>query len=434
MMTLCNTIIIITASCSMLVPGPARYAVMTVGLAGFIMICIRPIGTPASTGRLLAMNIGWRQLAAFMAALPVVIAIYAVALFGTQLPKTAVGIGCAVAALLLAVIFWTGIICVYAVSTQLGIRYRVLGVLLGWIFPLNLMMLTLIIRTVKDETEFETEKTELNLLRATSNICSTKYPVLMVHGIFFRDFKHLNYWARIPRELMKNGATVYYGEQQSAASVMDCGAELAARITEIVRETGCGKVNIIAHSKGGLDARVAITHYSMDSYVASLTTVNTPHRGCIFAEELINNMPQSVVNKVSAAYNAAASRIGDKEPDFLAGVTDLTHSACAAFNQNTPDRPGVLYESIMSYCAKASGGRFPLNMSYHIVKRYDGRNDGLVAVDSAKWGSSFTLLEPEGRRGISHGDVIDLNRENIKGFDVRELYVGIVSSLKKRGF
>ena len=59
---------------------------------------------------------------------------------------------------------------------------------------------------------------------------------------------------------MKNGATVYYGEQQSAASVMDCGAELAARITEIVRETGCGKVNIIAHSKGGLDARVAITH------------------------------------------------------------------------------------------------------------------------------------------------------------------------------
>ena len=73
-------------------------------------------------------------------------------------------------------------------------------------------------------------------------------------------------------------------------------------------------------------------------------------------------------------------------------------------------------------------------MSYHIVKRYDGRNDGLVAVDSAKWGSSFTLLEPEGRRGISHGDVIDLNRENIKGFDVRELYVGIVSSLKKRGF
>ena len=73
MMTLCNTIIIITASCSMLVPGPARYAVMTAGLAGFIMICIRPIGTPASTGRLLAMNIGWRQLAAFMAALHFVV-------------------------------------------------------------------------------------------------------------------------------------------------------------------------------------------------------------------------------------------------------------------------------------------------------------------------------------------------------------------------
>ena len=39
----------------------------------------------------------------------------------------------------------------------------------------------------------------------------------------------------------------------------------------------------------------------------------------------------------------------------------------------------------------------------------------------------------KGHRGISHGDVIDMNRENIPGFDVREFYVGLVSELKDMG-
>ena len=126
--------------------------------------------------------------------------------------------------------------------------------------------------------------------------------------------------------------------------------------------------------------------------------------------------------------------LGDEAPDFLAAVTDLTASACEARNAATPDAPGVFYQSVMSYCRKAQHGKFPLNMTYPIVKHFDGLNDGLVAVDSAKWGDQFTLLEPRGHRGISHGDVVDLNRENIPGFDVREFYVSLVADLKNRGF
>ena len=50
------------------------------------------------------------------------------------------------------------------------------------------------------------------------------------------------------------------------------------------------------------------------------------------------------------------------------------------------------------------------------------------------WGESFTFYEPTGARGITHGDMIDLNRENVAGFDVREKYVEIVSGLKDKGF
>ena len=63
--------------------------------------------------------------------------------------------------------------------------------------------------------------------RAESEICKTKYPILLVHGVFFRDFRYVNYWGRIPKELQRNGATVYYGQQQSAAAVEDSGRELA---------------------------------------------------------------------------------------------------------------------------------------------------------------------------------------------------------------
>jgi triacylglycerol lipase len=82
---------------------------------------------------------------------------------------------------------------------------------------------------------------------------------------------------------------------------------------------------------------------------------------------------------------------------------------------------------------RAVGGKFPLNFSYHLVKHFDGYNDGLVGEDAFEWGEKYTFLTNEGLRGISHGDMIDLNRENIPGFDVREFYVQLVADLKNRG-
>ena len=51
-----------------------------------------------------------------------------------------------------------------------------------------------------------------------------------------------------------------------------------------------------------------------------------------------------------------------------------------------------------------------------------------------KWGADFTYVTPRKSRGITHGDMIDLMRENIDGFDVRETYVELVSGLKQKGF
>lgn len=69
-----------------------------------------------------------------------------------------------------------------------------------------------------------------------------------------------------------------------------------------------------------------------------------------------------------------------------------------------------------------------------LLRCFKGRNDGLVCIDSAKWGVFGGVLSNRHRRGISHGDIIDLKRKDYRGFDVIEWYVGHVSALRGAGF
>lgn len=331
-------------------------------------------------------------------------------------------------------VFWNGIIRVYLTSEQLGFRIRVWGLICGMIPIAHLIVLGIIIKTTGREVKVENDKIIKNKERHEDRICATKYPLLLVHGVFFRDFRYLNYWGRIPKELEENGATIFYGKQQSAASVAECGKEVADRILEICKDYNCDKVNIIAHSKGGLDSRYALNIPGIKEHVASLTTINTPHRGCEFADYLLSKIPQGQKDALANAYNAALKRLGDHDPNFIEAVTDLTASACKKRNEELADVYGVYYQSVGSKLNVAGNGRFPLNFSYHLVNAFDGANDGLVGYKSFEWGEDYQLLTVKGKRGISHGDVIDLNRENFDGFDVREFYVQLVAKLKNKGF
>lgn len=331
------------------------------------------------------------------------------------------------------IVFWNGIICVYLTSTQLGLKWRVIGIIFGFIPIANLIALFLILKTTTKECFFETQKLKLNKKRKDQKICDTKYPILLVHGVFFRDTKFFNYWGRIPKELETNGAKIFYGNHSSAASIADSAAELKERITEILAETGAKKVNIIAHSKGGLDCRYAIAKLDIGDCVASLTTINTPHKGCLFADCLLTKIPADIKDKVANTYNSTLKKLGEENPDFLAAVGDLTDEHCNALDAEMPTPKGVYCQSVGSVLTKAVNGKFPLNFSYHLVKYFSGDNDGLVDEKSFHWGENYTLLKPQANRGISHGDIIDLNRENISDFDVREFYVNLVADLKNKG-
>ena len=64
------------------------------------------------------------------------------------------------------------------------------------------------------------------------------------------------------------------------------GAVLAQQLDAITQYYGVSQVDIIAHSKGGIDAQTAIVWSGARSKVHSLFTMGTPHQGSILVDQL----------------------------------------------------------------------------------------------------------------------------------------------------
>lgn len=329
-------------------------------------------------------------------------------------------------------LLFSGTLRIFFTSRRLGVVRRIVMLLTWWIPVVNLVVLLYACRLVYEEYDFERERAALRALRVDSDLCATRYPLMLVHGIGFRDLRYFNYWGRIPRELKRNGAMIYYGNQEALGTIAYNAEDIRKRILQIREETGAEKVNIIAHSKGGLDARCAITTLGMSPYVASLTTMNTPHRGCRFVDYACR-LPEGFYRFVAGCFDRTFARFGDKSPDFYTATHQFSTEASARFNENTPDMPGVYYQSYTSKMRNPFS-HLLLSIPYCLIRPLEGENDGLVSVESAKWGEFRGVFSNQRLRGISHGDIIDLTRQDYRSFDVLETYVRIVAELKEKGF
>ncbi len=322
---------------------------------------------------------------------------------------------------------WLSLLC-----RRLRIARRVVVWSFMWIPVVNFGLAFYVRGLARQEIDHTLYKISLDDVRAEAQVCATRYPLLMVHGVGFRDFHYFNYWGRIPRELARNGAKVYYGHQEAWGTVESNAQILKEKIREIRRETGCEKVNIIAHSKGGLDSRYLVSVLGMEQEVASLTTINTPHRGSMLVD-LLKRLPDRVYREVCQWIDAYFGKLGDQHPDAYRASYQLSAAYAKEFNQNCPDAPGVYYQSYGSIMRSGFSSKL-LCIPYWVLKWLDGPNDGLVTDKSAVWTNFQGILTSPRLRGISHGDMIDLTREDYRGFDVLEFYVKLTEKLKNMGF
>ena len=257
-----------------------------------------------------------------------------------------------------------------------------------------------------------------------------KYPVVLAHGFGVHDRgKTVKSWGRIPDMLKEKGIDVFFG-YTDAWGDFDTNAEiLKTAIDKILHDTKKEKVNIIAHSKGGLDSRYLIWKYDYGDKIASLTTISTPHHGAEISDLLYSR--KGMHTKTTMRFFLMMETIfNDKNPDMYTANYQLTTEHMKKFNEKVTMDDRVYYWCIYSTMNKPSDDAL-LSGIYRYLKRTAGENDGIVSEWSARWGNNISKIEG----GISHAYIIDYNkRKKLSSTVIPDLYFGIVNELSKKGF
>jgi len=256
-----------------------------------------------------------------------------------------------------------------------------------------------------------------------------RYPVVLVHGIARNERRrYMQPWGRISRVLRENGIEVYYGNTDAWGNIVSNAELLKNTIDSILETTGHKRVNIIAHSKGGIDARYLIWKYYYGDKVASLTTISTPHNGSEIADFFFNS--EIIYTRPVRRQIQTFGRIfGDVNPDIFSVNHNLTTENMREFNSMVVKDRKVFYQSIYSIMYSPSDDPV-FSLSHAHIKKLSGENDGLVSANSANWGYMVMRLP----YSLSHEQIIDRGGRRVHGMKVPNIYLEIVHQLSRNGF
>ena len=259
----------------------------------------------------------------------------------------------------------------------------------------------------------------------------TKYPIVLVHGLAMKDTFFMKSFGRIDRILRIQGYTVYKSDVDAVGSVESNAAQLKNEIEVILTETGAEKVNIIAHSKGGLDAKYMIERLGMGEKAASLTTLCTPHLGSPVASFVLK-FPRFAVKYAAFWVNTFFRVFGDKHPDSFTACQQLRRTEnigeetarpvrnvfCQSFSATF--RPGEKYADFVT--------RVPLLISRWMEK--DRVSDGMVPRDSAIFGHyRGDCLDGS----LSHTEIVDFMVRDKKRDKIFAFYSALCEELVHAG-
>jgi len=255
------------------------------------------------------------------------------------------------------------------------------------------------------------------------------YPVILVHGVVAHDRTgRIKFWGRIPDVLTARRIKVFLGNTDSWGDYESNALTLKKTIENVLQETQSEKVNIIAHSKGGIDSRYLIWKHGFGDKIASLTTICTPHHGSEIAD-LIYGRKITHTKLTKKTMSIFGELYGDTNPNLYDVNYQLTTASMKKFNEKVPMDTGVFYQSLYTTMDNAFDD-LTFFYTHLYLKRVSGKNDGIVSEKSARWGDNIVKIEG----GISHAEILDIKQQRISGIDIPGIYVEIVRGLSERGF
>lgn len=258
----------------------------------------------------------------------------------------------------------------------------------------------------------------------------TKYPIVLVHGVAIKNIKFFKCFGQIDRILKIQGYHVYISNHDAFGSIATNAKQIKDFILDVMKKEGTDKVNIIAHSKGGLDSKYMIQELGMEDNVASLTTLSTPHKGSPLATKLVD-MPKWIVAILNFWINLIYKIFGDKHPNALQAGKDLARVEkvdyvtlgfskkvyCQSFSSMVKEKKYTFVDGI------------PLFFSRYFEKKVE--TDGMVPVDSAIFGEYKGNISDD----ISHSQIIDFCVGKRKKKDkIYTFYSSLCEDLVKMGF
>jgi triacylglycerol lipase len=238
-------------------------------------------------------------------------------------------------------------------------------------------------------------------------------PVVLVHGLFGFDRigvpgVKLHYFRGIVQHLESLGCHALAVRLPAAASVPDRAKMLVDCITALPHP----RVDIIAHSLGGLDARYALAKLGLANRVRSLVTIGTPHRGTPLAD-LATEGALGLARKGIAALGVP-----------LHALDWLSTNGLAKFNDEIRDVPGVRYACVVGGIREAGT---PISLAltplHAYLRRVAGPNDGLVPITSQYWGETLVEIEAD------HFEQVGWRMAMRGTFDALGMYAFIVARL-----
>jgi triacylglycerol lipase len=260
-------------------------------------------------------------------------------------------------------------------------------------------------------------------------VIGLRQPLILMHGFgLLAGIKRHGHLHEEAIDLRLHGVLAYAPNVSPYHTTAVRAAMWNDRIKAVLAETGARKVHLIAHSMGGLDARHLITHLGGHAYVTSLTTVATPHRGSSIAQIVVDQPERLREWLAGMADWVAASVLADSDSDIQRATSELTPRYLEeVFNPATPDHPNVRYASYAGRAGRGTRvGISPLlALQNRLLYAREGQNDGLVSIQSARWGYFCGSVDAD------HGEQVGIRRSLTSTFDAFHFYRTIARDLAR---
>ncbi len=258
---------------------------------------------------------------------------------------------------------------------------------------------------------------------------ATKYPILLVHGVMIKNILFVKAFGNIQSVLTQAGYRVYISNVDGFGTTDTNADQLRSEVLQILADTGSDKINLIAHSKGGLDSKRMIAKYDMEDQVASLTTLCTPHKGSPIATALLK-LPEWFLIFVSFWLNFWYRIFGDKHPDALAVCREL------ALVDRVEDSAMNISPKIycQSYSSTLKSGKDDFLMGIPLIFSHyyeDKASDGLVSEDSARFGNYRGSCV---NASVSHNEIVDFLADKQTQEKIYTFYTDLCQDLARRGY